>query len=134
VAAKTGKTGMHSVGKRKTAIARIWMKPGSGKITINRRDAEAYLARATSMMMIMQPLELTGNTDKFDIAVNVIGGGLNGQAGAIRHAIARCLSATDPNARKVLKSAGLITRDARKKERKMYGLAGARRRYQYSKR
>lgn len=131
---KAGKSGNHAVGKRKTAIARIWMKPGSGKITINKRDAAAYLARATSMMMILQPLELTGNTDKFDIAVNVIGGGLNGQAGAIRHAISRCLSATDPSARKTLKAAGLITRDARKKERKMYGLAGARRRYQYSKR
>jgi small subunit ribosomal protein S9 len=125
---------MHAVGKRKTAIARVYLKPGTGVITINKRPIEEYMIRDTSKMVIMQPLELTDTVGKFDILVNVLGGGLNGQAGAIRHAISRALAESDPDKRKVLKSNGLITRDARKKERKMYGLAGARRRFQYSKR
>lgn len=125
---------MHAVGKRKTAIARVYMKPGTGVITINKRPMDDYMIRDTSKMVIMQPLELTDSAGKFDILVNVVGGGLNGQAGAIRHAISRVLAESDPEKRKVLKSSGLITRDARKKERKMYGLAGARRRFQYSKR
>jgi small subunit ribosomal protein S9 len=125
---------MHAVGKRKTAIARVYLKPGTGVITINKRPMDEYMIRDTSKMVIMQPLELTDTVGKFDILVNVLGGGLNGQAGAIRHAISRALAESDPDNRKVLKSNGLITRDARKKERKMYGLAGARRRFQYSKR
>ena len=125
---------LHAVGKRKTAIARVYMKPGTGVITINKRPMDVYMLRDTSKMVIMQPLELTDTVRKYDILVNVLGGGLNGQAGAIRHAISRVLAETDPDMRKVLKTNGLITRDARKKERKMYGLAGSRRRFQYSKR
>jgi len=125
---------IHTVGKRKTAIARIWMKPGKGEITINKRSLDEYYLRATSKMVIMQPLELTGNVGSFDIRVNVMGGGLSGQAGAIRHAISRALANSDLEARKVLKKAGLLTRDSRKKERKLPGQPGARKRFQYSKR
>jgi small subunit ribosomal protein S9 len=125
---------IHTVGKRKTAIARIWMKPGKGEITINKRTIDEYYLRATSKMVIMQPLELTGSVGQFDIRVNVIGGGLSGQAGAIRHAISRAIANSDLEARKVLKKAGLITRDSRKKERKLPGQPGARKRFQYSKR
>ena len=125
---------IHTVGKRKSAIARIWMKPGKGEITINKRSLDEYYLRATSKMVIMQPLELTGSVGQFDIRVNVMGGGLSGQAGAIRHAISRALASTDLEARKVLKKAGLITRDSRKKERKLPGQPGARKRFQYSKR
>lgn len=128
------KKALHAVGKRKTAIARIYMKPGKGNITINRRDIDQYYIRETSKMMIRQPLELTGEQENFDIAVNVIGGGLNGQAGAIRHAISKCLAEQSTDYRAVLKKAGLITRDARKKERKLYGLRSARARFQFSKR
>ncbi len=125
---------LHAVGKRKTSIARVYMRPGSGVITINKRPIDNYLLRATAKMIIMQPLELTESSEKFDINVNVIGGGLSGQAGAIRHAISRILATYDPSMRKVLKSNGLITRDARKKERKMYGMRAARARFQFSKR
>lgn len=125
---------IHTVGKRKTAIARIWMKPGKGEITINRRTLDDYYLRATSKMVIMQPLELTGSAGKYDIRVNVMGGGLSGQAGAIRHAISRALANQDGEARKVLKRAGLLTRDSRKKERKLPGQPAARKRFQYSKR
>ncbi len=125
---------VHTVGKKKTAIARVYLKPGKGKITINKRDIEEYYLRATSKMIVRQPFELTGNVDKFDVIVNVVGGGLNGQAGAIRHAISRALSEISPEHRTVLKAEGLITRDSRKKERKMYGQKSARARYQFSKR
>ncbi len=125
---------VHTVGKRKTAIARIWMKPGKGEITVNKRTLDDYYIRATSKMVIMQPLELTGCADKFDIRVNVMGGGLSGQAGAIRHAISRALANQDLEMRKVLKKAGLLTRDSRKKERKLPGQPAARKRFQYSKR
>ena len=125
---------VHAVGKRKTAIARVWMKQGKGNIVINKRSMEDYFLRPTSRMIVQQALELAGVTDAYDITINVIGGGLTGQAGAIRHALSRALSATDPSKRGVLKEAGLITRDARKKERKKYGLASARRRFQVSKR
>lgn len=128
------KKALHAVGKRKTAIARVYMRPGSGKFTINKRDIDDYYIRPTSKMIVMQPLELTGNVGKFDINVNVCGGGLSGQAGAIRHGISRVLSEQDPENRVVLKANGLITRDARKKERKLYGQRGARARYQFSKR
>ena len=125
---------IHAVGKRKSSIARIWMKPGKGGITVNKRSMEDYFLRPTSRMIVTQPLEITGQTEGFDITINVIGGGLVGQAGAIRHAISRALASMDPDRRKVLKDAGLITRDARVKERKKYGLRSARRRYQFSKR
>lgn len=125
---------VHCVGKRKSAIARIWMKPGQGEITINRRTVDEYYLRATSKMVIMQPLELTGSVGKYDIRVTVMGGGLNGQAGAIRHAISRALANEDIEMRKTLKKAGLLTRDSRKKERKLPGQPGARKRFQYSKR
>ena len=124
----------HAVGKRKSSVARVYLKEGTGKITINKRDINDYYIRATSKMVINQPLELTDNVGKFDINVNVIGGGLAGQAGAIRHGISRVLAELDPENRSVLKSNGLITRDARTKERKKYGLKGARARYQFSKR
>ena len=124
----------HAVGKRKSSVARVYLKEGTGKITINKRDINDYYIRATSKMVINQPLELTDNVGKFDINVNVIGGGLAGQAGAIRHGISRVLAELDPEFRSVLKSNGLITRDARTKERKKYGLKGARARYQFSKR
>ena len=126
---------IHTVGKRKTAVARLYMKEGSGSISINNRDIDDYYLRATSKMVIRQPLELTGTTDKYDIRVNVYGGGLSGQAEAIRHAISRALSQINTEAyRPILKSNGLITRDARKKERKLYGQRGARARFQFSKR
>ena len=125
---------IHTIGKRKTAIARIYLKPGKGKITINKRDIEDYYLRATSKMIVRQAFELTGNVDKFDMIVNVVGGGLNGQAGAIRHAVSRALAELSPENRTVLKAEGLITRDSRKKERKLYGQKSARARYQFSKR
>ncbi|MCX6127217.1 MAG: 30S ribosomal protein S9 [Proteobacteria bacterium] len=125
---------IHAVGKRKTSIARIWMKPGKGVIIVNKRSIDEYFLRPTSKMILKQPLELTGNVDGFDITINVIGGGLTGQAGAIRHAISRALAGMNPEHRKTLKTEGLITRDARKKERKKYGLKSARRRFQFSKR
>jgi small subunit ribosomal protein S9 len=125
---------IHAVGKRKTAIARVWMKQGKGNIIINKRSMDDYFLRPTSRMIVQQALDLAGVADAFDITVNVIGGGLTGQAGAIRHALSRALAAMDPEKRKLLKAAGLITRDARKKERKKFGLASARRRFQFSKR
>lgn len=125
---------LHAVGKRKTAIARVYMTPGNGQIVINGKLMDDYLIRPTSKMVIMQPLELTGQVGKFDVRVNVCGGGLNGQAGAIRHGISRVLADKDAEFRATLKANGLITRDARKKERKLYGQRGARARYQFSKR
>ena len=124
----------HAVGKRKTAIARVYAKPGKGSITINNRTLDEYYLRATSKMVIMQPLELTEEVGNWDIKVNVIGGGLSGQAGAIRHAISRMLAKQAPENRAVLKKAGLITRDSRNKERKLPGQPGARRKFQFSKR
>ena len=130
MAAKT----THTVGKRKTAIARCYMKPGSGTIVINKRTMDDYYLRDTSKMVIMQPLELTDNVGKWDLKINVVGGGLSGQAGAIRHAISRALALQDPEYRATLKKAGLITRDSRKKERKLPGQPGARKKFQFSKR
>ena len=125
---------LHAVGKRKTSRARIWVKPGKGEIMVNGRSLDDYYLRATSKMVVKQPLELTGNVTSFDIKVNVVGGGLSGQAGAIRHAISKALSDMDGENRTILKSKGLLTRDARKKERKLYGQKGARARFQFSKR
>jgi len=122
------------VGKRKTSIARIYMLPGSGKITINNRSLQDYFIRPTSRMVVEQPLHLAQCAGKLDIKINVVGGGLSGQAGAIRHGITRALLEYNADLRPVLKTAGLITRDPRKKERKMYGRRGARARFQFSKR
>jgi small subunit ribosomal protein S9 len=110
------------------------MKPGKGLIEVNKRSMDEYFLRPTSKMMIRQPLELTGSLENYDFKINVIGGGLSGQAGAIRHGISRALALLDPQMRAVLKKAGLITRDARKKERKLPGQPGARKKFQFSKR
>ena len=124
----------HAVGKRKAAIARVWLKPGKGEITINKRTIDNYLLRATSKMIVNQPFKLTETEGKYDVVVNVIGGGLSGQSEAIRHGITRALASLDPENRAVLKKAGLITRDSRTKERKLPGQPGARKRFQFSKR
>jgi small subunit ribosomal protein S9 len=128
---------LHKVGKRKNAIARVYLRPRAGEagvIRINDRSFEEYFPRPTARMLIMQPLELTQTVGRFDISINVMGGGLSGQAGSVRHGISRALLLVDPAYRAVLKKAGFLTRDSREVERKKYGLAGARRRYQYSKR
>ena len=125
---------IYATGKRKTSIARVWMKPGSGEITINKRTIDEFFGRETSKMVVRQPLELTENAGKFDISVNVCGGGASGQAGAIKHGITRALLEVDPALRGVLKKAGFVTRDSRIKERKKYGRKGARASFQFSKR
>lgn len=124
----------YATGKKKTSVARVWVKPGTGTIVINRRPLDEYFGRATSKMIVNQPLELTENAGKFDINVNVSGGGPSGQAGAIKHGITKALLAIDPELRAVLKKAGFITRDSRIKERKKYGKKGARASFQFSKR
>ena len=124
----------YATGRRKTAIARVWLLPGSGDIKINKRDIENYFGRATSKMVLRQPLEATETLGRYDVHVNVCGGGLAGQAGAIRHGITRALMKISPAFRPVLKQAGYVTRDPRKKERKKYGQRGARARFQFSKR
>ncbi|MBE9486949.1 MAG: 30S ribosomal protein S9 [Desulfuromonadales bacterium] len=124
----------YATGKRKTSIARVWMKPGSGEITVNKRSLDEFFGRETSKMVVRQPLELTDNLGKFDVVVNVNGGGASGQAGAIKHGITRALLEVDPELRAVLKKAGFVTRDSRIKERKKYGRRGARRSFQFSKR
>jgi small subunit ribosomal protein S9 len=124
----------YGTGRRKNATARTRLYSGSGDIQINGRSVDAYFPRKTLQMIVRQPLVLTKLTDQFDIRVNVQGGGVSGQAEAVRHGIARALLDIDINLRGQLKKAGFLTRDARKKERKKYGLRGARARYQYSKR
>ena len=123
-----------ATGRRKNAVARVRIKSGTGKIIVNGKEATAYFCRPTSILLIEQPLELTEMIGKIDISANIKGGGLSGQAGALRHGITRALMSMDPDSRPVLKRAGLITRDSRVKERKKYGLAGARKAYQFSKR
>src|SRR4051812_23366912 len=128
---------LHEVGKRKNGVARVYLRPRAGDtgvIRVNDRSFEDYFPRPTSRLIIMQVLELTATVGRFDIYVNVAGGGLSGQAGAVKHGISRALLEVDPAYRPVLKKAGHLTRDSREVERKKYGLAGARRRYQYSKR
>jgi small subunit ribosomal protein S9 len=125
---------LHTVGRRKSAVARVWIKPGKGTITVNRKPIEEYVKRETDRILIRQPLTITDNLEKFDISVTVRGGGISGQAGAIRHAISRALANLSPELRVPLKKAALLTRDARVRERKKYGMRGARARYQYSKR
>ena len=124
----------YATGKRKTTVARVWLRPGGGKIEVNKRVFEDYFPRETLRMTIMQPLELTNTTGQFDVYVNVKGGGASGQAGAVRHGISKALLLYNEKYRDVLKKAGFITRDPRIKERKKYGRRGARARFQYSKR
>ena len=124
----------YGTGKRKSSIARVWLKPGAGTITVNSKSLEEYFGRETSKMIIRQPLELTENVDKFDIYVTVKGGGDSGQAGAIKHGITKALLEYDVELRGVLKKAGFITRDSRIKERKKYGKKAARASFQFSKR
>ena len=124
----------HAVGKRKSSVARIWLKPGSGRITVNKRPFEEYFSRDVTRLTISQPLLLTDSAARFDIDVNVRGGGISGQAGAVKHGISRALLEFDPEMRPVLKKAGFLTRDPREKERKKYGQRRARARFQYSKR
>ncbi|MEW5791177.1 MAG: 30S ribosomal protein S9 [Pseudomonadota bacterium] len=124
----------YGTGRRKTSTARVYLKPGKGRISINKRSLEEYFGRETSRMIVRQPLELTGNVDRFDVMVNVSGGGNNGQAGAIRHGITRALIAYDEALRAGLRKAGFVTRDAREVERKKVGKHKARRSTQFSKR
>ena len=123
-----------AVGRRKNATARVWMKTGAGAITINKKKMETYFGRKVLQMIVKQPFELTQHLDQFDVMVNVCGGGLSGQAEAIRMGIARALLLYDRNLEKSLRTEGYLTRDSRMVERKKYGQAGARRRFQYSKR
>ena len=121
-------------GRRKTAVARVRLASGNGKITVNGRQFENYFTLETQRVTAAQPLAVTGTAEKFNVRVNVTGGGPNGQAGAVRHGIARALLQFDANLRGALKAEGLLTRDSRMKERKKYGQPGARKRFQYSKR
>lgn len=121
-------------GRRKSSVARVYVRPGKGTITINGRDFADYIPSAAIRLDVLQPLDLTENTEKFDVIVNVNGGGITGQAGAIRLGITRALLEVNPEYRAILKPAGLITRDSRRKERKKYGLKKARRASQFSKR
>ena len=124
----------YSTGRRKTAVARVWVGPGSGQVTINRRDYEDYFARPTGRMVVRQPFEELGVLGDYDVVATVKGGGMSSQAGAIRHGITRALLEINPESRPALKAAGYVTRDPRKKERKKYGQKGARARFQFSKR
>ena len=124
----------YGTGRRKTSTARVYLRPGSGEIKINRRSFEEYFPNEALRMIIRQPLNLTDTVGKFDILVNVDGGGTAGQAGAVRHGITRALLEFNADLRPTLKKAGLVTRDPRKKERKKYGQKGARKRFQFSKR
>jgi small subunit ribosomal protein S9 len=124
----------YGTGKRKTSIARVWLRPGSGKIVVNERVAEEYFPTERLQATILQPLQITDYVNKYDISINVGGGGIYGQAGAIRHGISKALLQINPEFRQRLKKAGFITRDPRAKERKKYGQRGARARYQFSKR
>ncbi len=124
----------YATGKRKNAVARVWIKPGSGKITINGRDQQAYFARPVLRMLLQQPFEAAERKNQYDVIATAKGGGLSGQAGAVRHGIAKALVNFEPALRPVLKKGGFLTRDARVVERKKYGKAKARKSYQFSKR
>ena len=124
----------YATGKRKDAIARVWIKPGSGKITVNGRELEVYFARPVLRMVLQQPLGAAERENQFDIVCTVSGGGLSGQAGAVRHGISKALTYYDPSLRAVLKSGGFLTRDSRVVERKKYGRPKARKSFQFSKR
>ncbi|MBI1364809.1 MAG: 30S ribosomal protein S9 [Alphaproteobacteria bacterium] len=124
----------YATGKRKTAVARVWIKPGHGRITINNKDHKEYFGRAVLQMIIKQPLDAAARNDQFDVICTVTGSGPSGQAGAVRHGIARALTFYEPGLRSVLKSGGFLTRDSRVVERKKYGRKKARRSFQFSKR
>ena len=124
----------YGTGRRKTSIARVWIRPGTGRIVVNRRPFEDYFPRETLRMIIAQPFQVTNTAGQFDVLVNVGGGGPTGQAGAVRHGLARALTTFDDKMRLPLKKAGLLTRDPRARERKKYGQPGARQKFQYSKR
>lgn len=133
--AKKDKQGrVYATGKRKDAVARVWIKPGKGKITVNDKPIDTYFARPVLKMVINQPFEVANRVNEFDVICTVKGGGLSGQAGAIKHGISKALNDYEPDLRAVLKKAGFLTRDARVVERKKFGLAKARRSYQFSKR
>ena len=124
----------YATGKRKDAVARVWIKPGKGKIQVNAKDYKAYFARPVLQMLLQQPLSVAKRSDQYDINVTVMGGGLSGQAGAVRHGISKALTYYEPELRSVLKKGGFLTRDSRTVERKKYGKMKARRSFQFSKR
>jgi small subunit ribosomal protein S9 len=124
----------YATGKRKTAIARTWMKPGSGEVVVNDRPFEDYFRLDAARALILQPFVITNNVGNYDVKVRVLGGGISGQAAAIRHGITKALIDSNPDLRQMLKRAGFVKRDPRKKERKKYGQRGARARFQFSKR
>jgi small subunit ribosomal protein S9 len=124
----------YATGKRKDAVARVWIKPGNGTVTVNKRPVETYFARPVLRMILRQPLEIAGRVDQYDITVTVAGGGLSGQAGAVRHGLSKALTYYEPELRAPLKREGFLTRDARVVERKKYGRKKARRSFQFSKR
>ena len=124
----------YATGKRKDAVARVWLKPGKGKITVNDKDYTDYFGRPVLQMLLMQPIKAANRSDQYDINVTVAGGGLSGQAGAVRHGISKALTYYEPELRPVLKRGGFLTRDSRTVERKKYGRAKARRSFQFSKR
>jgi len=125
---------IYATGKRKTAIARVWLEPGEGKVIVNERALQDYFGKSTSELVILEPFDLTGTRNQFDVSINVKGGGPTGQTGAIRHGISKALLQVNPEYKEALKKAGFLTRDSRVKERKKYGRRGARRRPQFSKR
>jgi len=124
----------YATGKRKDAVARVWIKPGAGKVTVNTREVETYFARPVLRMMIQQPLVAAARTGQYDVICTVAGGGLSGQAGAVRHGISKALTCFEPDLRAILKKGGFLTRDSRTVERKKYGRAKARKSFQFSKR
>ena len=124
----------YATGKRKDAVARVWIKPGKGKITVNGRDLEVYFARPVLRMILQQPFGVANRVGQYDVMVNVVGGGLSGQAGAVRHGVSKALTYYEPELRGPLKKAGFLTRDSRVVERKKYGHKKARRSFQFSKR
>lgn len=124
----------YATGKRKDAVARVWIKPGSGKITVNGRDQETYFARPTLRLIVNQPFQVAGRENQYDVVATVKGGGLSGQAGAVKHGISQAIQLAEPDLRGALKAAGFLTRDSRVVERKKYGRAKARRSFQFSKR
>jgi len=124
----------YATGKRKESIAKVWLKPGAGKITVNEKDYKEYFSRATLVSMINEPLNITGTVNSYDITSTIVGGGISGQAGALRHGISKALLEVNPEYRTLLKKEGFLTRDPRVKERKKYGLKKARKRPQFSKR
>ena len=124
----------YATGKRKNAIARVWIKPGSGKVIVNGKELNIYFARPVLQMILRQPFTISGTGDQFDVMATVVGGGLSGQAGAVKHGVSKALQLYDPSLRPALKAAGFLTRDSRVVERKKYGRAKARKSFQFSKR